>query len=147
MKPKLIQLVSDTCPVVHGRDSLTLDWNPEFDYDRLVEGLRTFTLTFSPVGEDGVNVNDHQRFTLGGGAFRSSAVPTENGYFHIEIPVLRGMPPGTYHLVDASSTPVLPREARNLSLKMWNSPVDSRFCITVVSGRNAAQQPANNAGQ
>lgn len=146
VKPSMVPLISDACPVVHYHDLLTLDWYPGFDNENLVTNLRTFTLTFSPLRSDGVNVNDHQRFMLGREP-RSIVTPAANGYFHIEIPVPRILHPGTYHLVDARSTPLLPPEDRYLNLKMTNSPVDSRFCITVVGTRPGTQQRSDNGAQ
>lgn len=128
----MIPLVSDACPVVHARDWLVFDWNPGFDDENLVTNLRTITLTFSPLKDDGVNVNDHRQFILGKGPVSNKVTPGINGFFHIEIPVPRTLPPGTYHVVDADSTPLLAPEYRNLKLKMVNSPVENRFCITVV---------------
>jgi hypothetical protein len=142
---KAVPLVSDACPTVRGGDRISLEWYPGFDDEAVVTGLRTFTLTFSPLQEDGVNVNGRQRFVLGKGAWRSKATPAANGYFQIEVPVPRTLPQGTYHLVDADSTPLLPPEDRYLKLKMTNSPVESRFCITVVPGTGANVQESANS--
>lgn len=146
-KSKMVPLVSDACPVVHGSDWLTIEWYPGFDEADLVANLRTFTLTFSPLKADGVNVNDHQRFTLGGGAWRSKVTPSANGYFHIEVPVPRSLPPGTYRVVDAGATPLLPARYRHLKLKMTNSPVNRRLCITVEGTQPEAQQQSASDAQ
>lgn len=143
-EPRMVPLVSDTCPVVHVNDRITLDWYPGFDYENLVTNLRTFTLSLSPVEADGVNVNDHRRFALGKGPVHNKMTPIANGYFHIEIPVPRKLPPGTYHVVDARATPLLPPEYRYLNLVMTNSPADSRFCITMVGTTPGAQPQSNN---
>lgn len=129
---KMVPLVADSCPVAHGLDWLTLDWNPGFGDGGIVTGLKTFTLTFSPLGGGSSNLNIHRKFILGR-TLPSKSTPISNGYFHIAVQVPRRLPPGTYRLVGANAIPLLPAGERHLKFRMTNSPVDSGFCITITS--------------
>jgi len=145
-KPATVALVSGTCPAVHGSDLLALDWSPDFEDGGLVTGLRTFTLTFSRADDENGSLISRRRFTLGR-QLRSKATPGANGIFHIEIPVPRSLPPGTYRLVDAHATPSLPPEDRDQKLEMMNSPADSGFCITMTRTPPATEEQSSSDAQ
>ena len=127
----VVPLVSDSCPIVRQGQSISLDWYPGFDIPGIVTGIRGFRLTFGALLVDGVTVRTRPAVVLGGRADRFSAVNAWNGYFHFELPISRAVTPGTYRLIDAEGTAETDQDYRGPAMKMTNSPVDSRFCITV----------------
>ena len=132
---RTVALVSDACPVVHPGDFATLDWNPGFDPDGDVTGLRTASLSFAGLEEDGITIRSRPSFVLGGRGAAVVASPIGNGYFHIEVAVFPRLHPGVYHLIGAQATPTLFPEYQGPTPRMTVSPVSQRFCITVVSSR------------
>jgi hypothetical protein len=126
-----VPLVSGACPAVRQGGVLSLDWNPAFDPSWGVTGMKSFRLIFQHLREDGVNLNPASRLVLDsvpGG--RMTAIG--NGYFHIEARLPPSTHLGTYHLVDAHSSPELLPDYQGEAPKMTVSPVREHFCITVV---------------
>jgi hypothetical protein len=130
---RTVPLVSDACPEVHRGDLLALDWNPGFAPGGPVAGLRSFRLVFAPVVDDSVNPKVRVSFSAGGKGGSPAATSVTNGYYHIEVPVTQ-VPEGVYRLVDAAAAPeVFPGLDGEAIPQMTVSPVQDRFCITVVT--------------
>jgi hypothetical protein len=134
-QPRTVPLVSDTCPSVRIGDSVSLDLNPLFDPIWPVTGLRGFALTFAPVAEDGVHLKRGE-LSLRTGNTPLSISPLGNGFFHLELTVsMKRIQPGTYRLIRANATAeVVPDYAGEP--QMTRSPVEERYCITVVAPQN-----------
>ncbi len=133
---RTVPLVSDTCPTVRIGDRVSLDWNSLFDPIWPVTGLRDFGLTFAAVADDGVNLTQ-QQLRLRMRRTTASVTPLGNDFFHIEIGVSNAskkpIPPGTYRLVGAIAVPGVVPEYTGELPKMTRSPVDERYCVTVVN--------------
>jgi hypothetical protein len=140
---KAVALVSDLCPTVRAGGLVSLDWYPGFDLEGIVTGIRSFTLSFSPLVQNGATPARRSMVYLGGRG-RSFAAPTGNAYYHVEFPVPRNTAPGVYTLVDAHATALTPPEYQGDPLVMTNSPVDGRFCITITAYSRAAVQDSAN---
>jgi hypothetical protein len=125
-----VPLVSGACPAVRQGGVLSLDWNPAFDPSWGVTGMKSFRLIFQQLRNDGVNLNPASRLVLDNGPGRMTAIG--NGYFHIEARLPSSAHLGTYHLVDAHSSPELLPDYQEEAPKMTVSPVREHFCITVV---------------
>ncbi len=139
---RTIPLVSDSCPSVQIGDRVSLDWNPNFDPIWPVTGLSGFGLTFAAVADDGVNLKQMSRQTnliLESRYTPSEITPQGNGFFHIEITVrprsttTKVIRPGTYRLVRAGAIAALDPSYTGGPPRMMNSPVEERYCITVLS--------------
>jgi hypothetical protein len=129
---RAVPLVSDTCPVVHAGDSLTLEWNPGFEQPWAVTGVNSITLGFAPLENNDAPVHLRSVFELQGKSVAVNDLTSTNGYFHLEISVSRKIPPGVYRLVNARvRVKVLPNYD-GPSPVMTVSPARDRFCITVV---------------
>jgi hypothetical protein len=126
-----VPLVSGACPAVRQGVVLSFDWNPGFDPSSGVTGMKSFRLIFHHLREDGVNLNPASRLVLDSGP-RGRVTAIGNGYFHIEARLPSSTRPGTYHLVDAHSSPDLLPDYQGEAPKMTVSPVREHFCITVV---------------
>jgi hypothetical protein len=134
-----VPLVSDACPNVSVGQSISLDWNPVFDPSWPVTGLRGFDLTFSPVAEDGVGL---RRMGLRLGAHHTAAniSPLGNGFFHIEVKLTGSrIPLGKYRLVSAHAAPELDSDFKGQLPEMTRSPVEERYCITVIRSQSSSQ--------
>jgi hypothetical protein len=138
---RTIPLVTDSCPVVQIGDRVSLDWNPNFDPIWPVTGLSGFGLTFAAVADDGVNLKQLSRQTgliLESRYTPSEITPLGNGFFHVEITVsprsttTRVIRPGTYRLVRAGAIAALDPSYTGGPPQMMNSPVEERYCITVL---------------
>lgn len=143
--PKTIPLVSDTCPEVHPGDSVSLDVNPLFDPIWPVTGLRNFGLTFAKLADDGVHLTRENLFA--GGRHSSASISAlGTGYFHIEVtvPASRSIEPGVYNLVDATASADVVPDYTGPPPQMTSSPVDQRYCITVVG--SSASPPSQPGG-
>jgi hypothetical protein len=136
-----VPLVSDACPTVQTGDAVSLDWNPAFDPIWPVTGLRSFELRFAAVLENGVTVGSRPTALLGGRGVTVNISSIGNGFFHIEIPVSRGVQPGVYHLVEARAIAQLPPDYNGPNPTMTVSPVRERYCITVVSAAPSQEPP------
>jgi hypothetical protein len=145
MRATTISLVSDTCPNVIAGQSISLDWNPLFDPVWPVTGLRDFGLTFSAVAEDGVGVRRGGELHLGARHTAMNISPLGNGFFHIELRLSASrIPPGTYRLTDAHAIPDLDPDFKGSLPAMTRSPVEERYCITVIpSPSSQSPQPGN----
>jgi hypothetical protein len=139
---RVIPLVSDSCPVVHHGEMVSIDWNPGFDHAAMVTNLRRLQLRFASVAEDGVHVRSRTAFTLGDGGADAVFKPAANGYFHAEYRITRNIPQGIFHLVEADAGAKLDPGFDGAQPVMSNSPVAGRFCITVVG---AVQATENNS--
>ncbi len=139
-QPRTVPLVSDTCPSVRVGDSISLDWNPDFDPIWPVTGLRDFYLTFAGVADDGVHLARRELdLDMRHAPTRISALG--NGFFHIEFTVDgRSISPGIYRLVRANANAEVVQDYAGGPPRMTLSPVDGRYCITVV-GPQAPQPP------
>jgi hypothetical protein len=127
-------------------DAVSLDWNPGFDPDWGVTGLHSFELRFAAVLENGVTVSSRVTASLGGRGVTVNISSIGNGYYHIEVPVSRGVVPGVYHLVDAHAIAEVPPDYTGPNPTMMVSPVRERYCITVVGAPVAPspQQQSSN---
>jgi hypothetical protein len=134
---RTVPLVTDSCPSVRIGDRVSLDWNPNFEPIWPVTGLSGFGLTFAAVADDGVHLKQtglilDSRYTP------SEISPLGNGFFHIEITMrprsmtTRNIRPGTYRLVKARAIAALDPSYTGGSPQMTSSPVEERYCITVV---------------
>ena len=140
-----VSLVSDTCPNVIAGQSISLDWNPLFDPAWPVTSLHDFGLTFSPVAANGVSVKRGAELYLGARHTAKSISSLGNGFFHIELR-LRGLriPPGTYRLVNAHAVPEVNPDFKGPLPEMTRSPVEERYCITVIPSQSSqSPQPGN----
>jgi hypothetical protein len=138
----VVPLVSDSCPVVHHGEVVSIDWNPGFDHAAMVTNLRRLQLRFAGVAEDGVHVRSRTAFTLGDGRADAVFKPTANGYFHAEYRITRSIPMGTFHLVEAETVATTDPRLEGNEPVMSNSPAAGRFCITVVG---AVPQPEDRS--
>jgi hypothetical protein len=125
-----VPLVSGTCPAVHQDGVLSFDWNPGFDPSWGVTGIKSFRLIFQHLREDGVSLNPASRLVLDGSRGRMTAIG--NGYFHIEARLPSSTHLGTYHLVDANSSPELLPDYQGEAPRMTASPARESFCVAVV---------------
>jgi hypothetical protein len=140
-----VPLVSDTCPNVTAGQSISLDWNPLFDPAWPVTGLREVGLTFSPVAADGVSMRRGGELHLGTRHTATNISPLGNGFFHIELRLSGSrIPPGTYRLVRAQAIPEVDPEFKGPLPEMTRSPVEERYCITVIPSQvSQSPQPRN----
>jgi hypothetical protein len=136
-----VPLVSGACPAVPQGGVISLDWNPGFDPSSAVAGMKSFRLIFHHVREDGVNLNPASRLVLDSGP-RGRMTAIGNGYFHIEARLPSSTHLGTYHLVDAHSSPKLLPDYQGEAPKMTLSPVRESFCVAVVpASRPSSSSP------
>jgi hypothetical protein len=135
-----VPLVSGACPAVRQGGVLSFDWNPGFDPSSGVTGMKSFRLIFHHLREDGVNLNPASRLVLDSGP-RGRMTTIGNGYFHIEVRLPSSTHLGTYHLVDAHSSPELLPDYQGEAPRMTVSPAREYFCITVVP----APRPASSS--
>jgi hypothetical protein len=136
-----VPLVSGACPAVRQDGVISFDWNPGFDPSWGVTGMKSFRLIFQQLREDGVNLNPASRLVLDSSP-RGRMTAIGNGYFHIEARLPPSTHLGTYHLVDAHSSPELLPEYQGEAPKMTVSPAREYFCITVVPApRPSAPSP------
>jgi hypothetical protein len=126
-----VPLISGACPAVRQGGVLSFDWNPGFAPSWGVTGIRSFRLIFQHLQRDGVNLNPASRLVLDSNP-RGRMTDIGNGYFHIEARLLPSTHPGTYHLIDAHSSPELLPDYQGKAPKMTVSPASESFCITVV---------------
>jgi len=139
---RTVPLVSDACPVVRPGDKLALDWNPGFEHPGMVDSLLAFSLRFGLVSENGVTVQRFPGIVVEGHGSGGFVSPLGNGYFHIELRVPPGSPPGQYKLIDAVSNAKTFPDYQGPGLPMNNSPVRERYCITIVAAPTA--QPSGD---
>ena len=134
---RTIPLASDSCPAVQIGDKISLDWNPNFDPSWPVIDLKGFGLSFAAVADDGVNLRQTS-LILDSRSTASDIFPLGNGFFHIAISVrprsttTRVIRPGTYRLVKARAIASLDPSYTGGPPQMTNSPVEARYCITVL---------------
>jgi hypothetical protein len=126
-----VPLVSGACPAVRQGGVISLDWNPGFDPSSAVTGMKSFRLIFQHLQQDGVNLNPASRLLLDSGP-RGKITASGNGFFHIEARLPPSTHLGTYHLVQAHSSPALLPDYQGEAPKMTVSPASESFCITVV---------------
>jgi hypothetical protein len=119
---------------------LSFDWNPGFDPSWGVTGMRSFRLIFQHLREDDVSLNPASRLVLDSGP-RGRMTAIGNGYFHIEARLPSSTHLGTYHLVDAHSSPELLPDYQGEPPKMTVSPAREHFCITVVPASRPSSSP------
>jgi len=130
-----VSLASDACPVVHARQSISLDWNPGFEHLGAITGIRTFRLTFGALAENGLTVRKKAPQVLGGRDQQFTAAATQNGYFHFEVSVPRTLAPGEYHLIGAEAIATALPEYQGPAIQMTNSPVAARLCFTIETAK------------
>jgi hypothetical protein len=136
-----VPLVSGACPAVRQGGVISLDWNPGFEPSSGVTGMKSFRLIFHHLREDGVNLNPASRLVLDSGP-RGRMTTIGNGYFHIEARLPSSTHLGTYHLVDAHSSPELLPDYQGEAPKMTVSPVRESFCVAVVpASRPSSSSP------
>jgi len=140
-----VPLVSDTCPNVSLGQSISLDWNPVFDPSWPVTSLRDVGLTFSPVEEDGVSVRRRTELRLGARRTARTISPLGNGFFHVAVRLSGSrISPGTYRLVDVRAIPEVDSDFKGPLPEMTRSPVEARYCITVIRPQSSqSPQPGN----
>ena len=102
-----------------------------------VTGLRDVTLRFAAVADDGVNLAQGQRVFLGGHFSSSVVTPQGNGFYRVSIALRPRSPsvhigPGVYRMIGAGATAEVVPEYTHQAPQMLNTPVDERYCITVV---------------
>jgi hypothetical protein len=140
-RPQPVSLVSGACPVVFQGGAIAFDWNPGFDPSWGVTGMKSFRLIFQQLREDGVNLNPASRLVVDsfpGGRMTDIG----NGYFRIEARLPPPMHLGTYHLVDAYTSPALLPDYQGEAPKMTVSPAREFLCMTVVpASRPASSSP------
>jgi hypothetical protein len=135
-----VPLVSGACPAVRQEGVLSFDWNPGFDPSGSVNGMKSFRLIFQHLQQDGVNLNPASRLVLDSDP-RGRMTDIGNGYFHIEARLPSSTHLGTYHLVDAHSSPNLLPDYQGETPKMTVSPVREHFCITIVPAPRPFSSP------
>lgn len=144
---KIIPLVSDACPTVRPGDEVTLDWYPGFDIPGIVTGMRSFRLTFARVSNDGYTLEETRSpLVLGGRSGGYRATSAWNGFFHIELSISRSVREGVYHLVGAEGYASATDDYTGPRMEMRNSPVDGRYCMTVVKPPPTPQQQSTSEG-
>jgi hypothetical protein len=135
-----VPLVSGACPAVRQGGAISLDWNPGFAPSWAETGMRSFRLIFQQLKEDGVTLNPASRLVLDSGP-RGKMTDIGNGYFHIESRLAPMTHPGTYHLVQAHSSPELLPDYQGEAPRMTVSPVRESYCITVVPRSQTPSPP------
>lgn len=136
---RTVPLVSDVCPQVRAGDWISLDWNPIFDPEWPVTGLRYVRLRFSLLDDDGVHFQPQGARAIGGEVSRVRVVPMANGFYHAEFVISKGIAPGVYRLTQAAVRAKFERDYTGQPPQMTVSPVDSRYCITVVAPLQSQQ--------
>ena len=132
-----VALVSDACPAVHSGDSIAFEWQPGFDPEWPVTALSMVSLKFARASDDGITVYPRQSYEFGRRHSHVAVTPLPNGFYHVEVTVpSERLPLGVYRLVDASTGVTLDPSYRGPHPQMITSPVESRYCITVVSMRH-----------
>jgi hypothetical protein len=137
-----VPLVSGACPAVRQGGAISLDWNPGFDPSWAGTGMRSFRLIFQQLQEDGVTLNPASRLVLDSGP-RGKMTDIGNGYIHIEARLSPMAHRGTYHLVQAHSSPQLPPDYQGEAPQMTVSPVREFYCITVVPRAQTQPPPSS----
>jgi hypothetical protein len=133
--PPAVPLDPVACPIVPASGKVSLDWNPAFDHESVVDGIERFSLIFTTVAVD--LVTPLRSGGPGLYAVRSiSVAPLSNGYYQIEFQIPR-LPPGNYRVVNAAVVPRLASGYRGAAPKMTFSPARDRFCITVLPNPRA----------
>jgi hypothetical protein len=136
-----VPLVSGVCPAVPQGGVISFDWNPGFGPSSGVTGMKSFRLIFHHLREDGVNLNPASRLVLDSGP-RGRMTDIGNGYFHIEARLPSSTHLGTYHLVEAHSSPDLLPDYQGEAPKMTVSPASESFCVAVVpASRPSSSSP------
>lgn len=135
---RTVPLVSDTCPEVHFGDSVSLDFNPLFDPEWPVTSLSSLGLTFVKLAGDDVHLT-RSELPIGGHLSRVRTSTLGNGFFHVElrVPARRFISFGTYRLVGASAVAQVTPEFRGTPPQMTRSPVEERYCITIVPSQDS----------
>lgn len=124
-------LVADSCPVVVRGANISLDWNPGFEHEGVVTGLRIFRVTFVPLASNGA-LGTRWPLVLGGRAGDFTASTAVNGYFDIGFRVPRNITPGEYHLIKAEGMAKTLAEYTGAGIRMTNSPASQNFCFKVL---------------
>ena len=144
---KAVALVSDACPAVQRGGRIALDWNPNFDQEGTVSGLRHFELIFRPLDQDGVNFMEPGRKLFASTTGTPGAISAlGNGFYHIELTVPRTASFGVFRLVGASAGAQLYPEYKDmLPLPlMTDSPTRTRLCVTIVPAQASQSTTAGN---
>lgn len=146
-QPKVTALQSDVCPEVHVGELVSFEFNPVFDPIWPVTGLRTLSLEFARVGEDGVSVGRPSAFA--GSRYTVARISSMgNGFFHVEAMIGKAAP-GVYHLVNVHASAVLLPAYKDSGPEpeMTVSPVSERYCITVLGARSPEKQETKASTQ
>jgi len=130
-RPQPVPLVSGACPAVPQGGAIAFDWNPGFAPSWGVTGMRSFRLIFHQLRDDGVNLNPASRLVLDSGP-RGRMTDIGNGYFHIETRLPPSTRLGTYHLVDAHTSPELLPDYQGEAPQVTVSPARESFCVAIV---------------
>lgn len=139
--PKAVVLTPDSCARVTEGDDLSFQWNPAFDPGGTAVGLSEFELVFAPHAEatPGQRSRGFNLIFTARAADRDPDSPTMviqglNGSFQMRFHFSqKGVPPGTYDLVEAVATPMVDPTYQGSSPQMTNSPLRSPYCLEVVS--------------
>jgi hypothetical protein len=131
--PATVQLVSDTCPVVHAGDKIAFDWNPVFDPEWPVIDVSSASLHFARQEENGASLLMRSMYILGGRTSPVNVTVIANGYYHLEFTVKidRGTQFGVYQLVQATMNARVEKGYDGPAPQMTRSPVENRFCFTL----------------
>jgi hypothetical protein len=145
--PKAVALVSDACPAVQRGGRIALDWNPNFDPEGAVSGLRHFELIFRPLDQDGVSSSEPGRSFFATTKGTPGAISAlGNGFYHIELTVPLKASFGVFRLVGAGAGAQLYPEYKDLLPLplMTDSPVRTRLCVTVVPAQQSQSTTVGN---
>lgn len=134
---KTVPLASDSCPVVHNGDRLAFEWNPAFDPEYPVTGVAAVNLQFARLLSDGVNAQRRPSLELHSKNTHTSITAIGNGFYRFEVTVRsdRRTQMGVYRLASAKISAQAEEDYRGPKPQMTQSPVESRYCITLQSGQ------------
>jgi len=134
-----VQLVSDTCPVVHSGDRVAFTWNPVFDPGSVVEGVKALGLQFDRQEDNGMNLESRYRIRIGGSTKSSllTVTPLGNDFYRFELTmqILSKFKSGIYRMTAANFVAITEDGYAGERPQTVNSLLDERYCITLQGAR------------
>jgi hypothetical protein len=124
---------------VHVGDRLAFDWNPVFDPDGAVEGVKALGLQFDRQEDNGVNLETRYRVRIGGSTESELLTVTPLGNeidrFELTVQFLSKLKPGIYRMTAANFIAKTEDGYTGETPQATNRLVDERYCITLQGAR------------